>query len=94
MFDYCHPGEILREECLKESKLTITDAAKKLGVTRQTLSEVVNEKRGISIEMALRLAKAFNTTPELWLNMQQKYDLAQVKQKVDLSNVEIISKSA
>ena len=92
MFDYCHPGEIIREECLKEAGLTVTEAAKQLCVSRQTLSEIINEKRGISIEMALRLAKAFNTTPELWLNMQMKHDLSKAVNNVDLTNVRMIKK--
>jgi len=70
-----HPGEILKEMYLAPLKLTVTQAAKSLGVTRKTLSELINGKSGISTTMALCLSKAFNTTPELWLNMQLNYDL-------------------
>ena len=70
-----HPGEILKGLYLEPLEISITDAAAKLGVTRKTLSQVVNGRAGISAEMAVRLSKALNTTPELWLNMQQSYDL-------------------
>ena len=70
-----HPGEILKGLYLEPLAISITDAAAKLGVTRKTLSQVVNGRAGISAEMAVRLSKALNTTPELWLNMQQSYDL-------------------
>jgi antitoxin HigA-1 len=76
-----HPGEILLEDYLKPLNLTVTAAAEALGVVRKTLSDIVNCKAGISTEMALRLALAFDTTPESWLNMQLAYDLARaVKQ--------------
>ena len=69
-----HPGEILREMYLEPLGLTVTDAAKALGITRKTLSELVNKRSGVSTSMALRLSKVFGTTPELWLNMQRNYD--------------------
>ena len=72
-----HPGAIVREDCLKPLALSITEGAKKLGVGRQTLSNLVNEKAAISIEMAYRLSKAFGATPETWLGMQLAFDLAQ-----------------
>ncbi len=72
-----HPGAIVREDCLKPLNLSITDGAKRLGVGRQALSNLVNEKSSISIEMAYRLSKAFGSTPETWLGMQLAYDLAQ-----------------
>ena len=61
-----HPGRIVRQECLEPLGLSVTDAAKALGVSRNALSEIVNERRGISPEMAIRLAKAFGSTPEAW----------------------------
>jgi len=70
-----HPGEILRDLCLEPLGLTITDAAAALGVSRKTLSAILNGRAGISPEMALRLSIAFNTTPESWLNQQSQYDL-------------------
>jgi len=72
-----HPGAIVREDCLKPLGLTVTEAAKRLGVGRQALSNLVNEKAAVSIEMAYRLSKGFGSTPETWLGMQLAYDLAQ-----------------
>jgi len=70
-----HPGEVLLEEVIKPLGLTVTEAAKNLGVSRKTLSELVNQKAALSPEMALRIAKATNTSPESWLNMQTKLNL-------------------
>ena len=70
-----HPGEILREFCLEPLDLSVTDAAEALGISRKTLSSILNGRSGISPEMAIRLSKAFDTTPESWLNQQQQYDL-------------------
>ena len=70
-----HPGEVLLEDVLKPLGLTVTEAAKNLGVSRKTLSELVNQKAALSPEMALRIAKATNTSPESWLNMQTKLNL-------------------
>ncbi len=72
-----HPGAIVREDCLKELGLSVTAAAKRLGVGRPALSSLINEKSSISIEMAYRLAKAFGSTPDHWMRMQLAYDLAQ-----------------
>ncbi len=74
-----HPGAIVREDCLKPLRLSATQGAKRLGVGRQTLSNLVNEKATVSIEMAYRLSKAFGSTPETWLGMQLAYDLARSK---------------
>jgi addiction module HigA family antidote len=74
-----HPGHSIRKACLEPLGLSITDGAKVLGVTRQTLNNVVNGKSGISPEMAIRLSKAFGSTAETWLRMQLAYDLAQVR---------------
>ena len=70
-----HPGEVIRGLCLEPLGLSVTDAAKGLGVTRKTLSAILNGRAGISPEMALRLAIAFETSPESWLNQQTQYDL-------------------
>lgn len=74
-----HPGRIVRDDCIEPLGLTITKAAKILGVTRQALNNVVNCKSGISPEMAIRLAKAFGSSAETWLRMQLAYDLAQAR---------------
>jgi antitoxin HigA-1 len=71
-----HPGRIVRSACLEPLGLSVTDGAKVLGVSRQTLTKIVNGKSGISPEMAIRLSKAFGSTPETWLRMQIAYDLA------------------
>ncbi|MEM6430898.1 MAG: HigA family addiction module antitoxin [Deinococcota bacterium] len=94
MHDPAHPGEVLKELYLEPLGLTVTEAATKLGVARKTLSQLVNARAGVSPEMALRLAKAFNTTPESWLNMQTNYDLWQVQQGLDISNVEVLRPTA
>ena len=73
-----HPGRIVREDCLEPLGLSVTEAATVLGVTRQALNNVVNQKSGISPEMAIRLAKAFGSTPETWVRMQAAFDLAVV----------------
>ncbi|MCH8072253.1 MAG: HigA family addiction module antidote protein [Proteobacteria bacterium] len=74
-----HPGEIIRELCLEPLELSVTDAAKGLGVSRKTLSAILNGHAGISPEMALRLSMAFDTTPESWLHQQTQYDLWKAK---------------
>ena len=76
MKDPVHPGRIVRHDCLEPLGLSVTDGAKVLGVTRQTLTKIVNGRSGISPEMAIRLTKAFGSTPETWLRMQIAYDLA------------------
>src|SRR5947209_13933330 len=70
-----HPGRIVKSACLAPLGLSVTDGAKVLNVTRQTLTKIVNGKSGISPEMAIRLSKAFGSTPETWLRMQVTYDL-------------------
>ena len=74
-----HPGGIVRRQCLDPLGLSVTEAAAGLGVTRQALSDLVNEKAGISVEMAIRLSKAFGSSPETWLGMQMAYDLWQMR---------------
>ncbi len=74
-----HPGRIVRQDCIEPLRLTITEAAKVLGVTRQALNNLVNGKSGISPEMAVRISKAFGGTAEMWVRLQANYDLAQVR---------------
>jgi len=76
-----HPGEVLKELCLKPLNLTVTEAAEALGVSRKTLSSILNGRAGISPEMAVRLLIAFNTSAESWLNQQLQYDLWQAERK-------------
>jgi len=76
-----HPGGILKRHYLEPLNLTVSELAKSLGVSRKTLSRIVNEHGPINPDMALRLSKAFSTTPQLWLNLQQNYDLWHVSQK-------------
>jgi addiction module HigA family antidote len=70
-----HPGGIIKRQYLEPLSLTISELANTLGVSRKTLSKIINEHGSITPDMALRLSKAFKTTPELWLNLQQNYDL-------------------
>lgn len=81
MHDPPHPGEVLRSLCLEPLGLTVTDAAKALGVSRKTLSAILNQRAGISPEMAVRLSLAFDTTAESWLAQQLQYDLWMAEQK-------------
>ncbi len=83
-----HPGEIIKSECLEALGLSITRAAQGLGVTRQALSDLVNQKAGISIEMSFRLSQAFGSTPETWLGMQLAYDLWQAREQAETIEVE------
>ena len=75
-----HPGEVIRELCLEPLDLSITEAAKTLGVSRKTLSAILNQRAGISPEMAIRLSIAFDTTAESWLTQQTQYDLWNAEQ--------------
>ena len=83
-----HPGGLVKRQCLEPLDLSITRAARGLGVTRQTLSELVNERVGISVDMAIRLSKAFGSTPETWLGMQMAYDLWQARERARQIKVE------
>lgn len=74
-----HPGCILKLDYLEPLAISITEMASKLNVSRKTLSKILNEKGAVTPEMALRLSRAFNTTPELWLNLQMNYDLWQAE---------------
>jgi addiction module HigA family antidote len=88
MHDPPHPGELVKYECLEPLGLSVTKAAKGLGVNRQALSDLVNEKSGISVDMAIRLSKAFGSSPETWLGMQMDYDLWQARHRAETIEVE------
>lgn len=87
MKDPPHPGKAIREHCLDPMELTVTEAARGLGVSRKTLSELVNGHSSISPEMAVRLHKAFGGSAEGWLAQQMQYDLAQVQKKAGAIHV-------
>jgi addiction module HigA family antidote len=89
-----HPGAIVRYDCIEPLGLTVTEAAKILGVTRQALNNLVNGKAGLSAEMAVRLSKAFGSEPEFWLRLQMNYDLAQVRRREGDINVKRFRKAS
>ena len=76
----CHPGAIIKD-CLDDLNLNVTQAAEVLGITRTTLSRLLHTKTNISDEMAIRLSKAFGSTPAFWLRLQLNYDLMQIEKK-------------
>lgn len=87
-----HPGEVIRELCLDPLNLSVTAAARGLGVSRKALSELLNGHSGISPEMAVRLSKGFGGSAESWLKQQMQYDLAQVQTKsqaIEVSRFEV-----
>ncbi len=86
-----HPGRIVRQECIEALGLSITEAAKALGVARQTLNNLVNEKSHLSLDMAIRLSKAFGGTPEGWMKLQLQYDVAQVEKRARKINVKPVT---
>ena len=86
-----HPGEVLRQLCLEPLNLTVTDAARSLGVSRKALSSILNGRAGISPEMAVRLSMAFNTSAESWLNQQLQYDLWHAEKNRKSLHVERLS---
>jgi antitoxin HigA-1 len=87
MFDPPHPGEIVREECLVPLALSVTKGAEVLGVTRQALNNLVNEKSGISPEMAIRLEKAFGPEAGFWMRLQAGHDLARARKDLSLNKI-------
>ncbi len=87
MYNPPHPGEVLREDYLKPLGLSITEAARGLSISQKQLSQIVNSKSGISPAMALKLAHAFDTTPQLWLNMQDQYELWHAEKDIDFNAV-------
>jgi len=91
MYKPPHPGLVIKELCIEPLGLTVTDTAKALGVSRKTLSSIINGKAGISPEMAVRLSIAFNTTSESWINQQSQYDLWQAEQHRDELHVSKLS---
>ena len=78
-----HPGELVRHDCIEPLGLTVTAAARALGVSRKTLDNLVNGRAGVSPEMAVRLATAFGGSAQVWINMQAAYDYAQVRRQED-----------
>ena len=82
-----HPGVIIKHDCIEAADLSVT-AAKILGVTRQTLSRVLNGKSSVSPEMAIRVSKAFGSTPEQWLRLQMAYDMAHLRDTADTIDVQ------
>ena len=86
-----HPGGVVLRQCIEPLGLTITDAASALGVTRTTLSELVNGKRGISAEMAVRLSQVFGVSAESWLTQQAHYEIAHVRaSRLKLKRLELV----
>ena len=81
MFEPLHPGEIVKDMLIDATKLNVTKAAGRLGVSRTALSRLINGHAGISPEMALRLSKIFNTSIESWINLQAQYDTWQINQR-------------
>jgi addiction module HigA family antidote len=97
MYNPAHPGELIREtiEGIREEtgeKLTIEEVAKGLDTTRKTLSAIINGRQRVTPEMALKLATAFNTTPEFWLRVQENYNLFHARKKVNTSRVRVFWK--
>lgn len=82
-----HPGEILREEYIKERGLTVTEVAKGLGMARANLSAIINERAGISPEMAVKLSEAFGNTTQFWMNLQKNYEVWYAERKVNRQTI-------
>jgi addiction module HigA family antidote len=82
MYKPVHPGRIIRDDYLEPLELTVKQMADSLKISRQTLTAILNERAGITPEMALRLSEAFDTTAELWINLQRAYDLALARKKI------------
>jgi antitoxin HigA-1 len=89
-----HPGRVVRQDCLEPLDLSVTAGARALGVTRQALNNVVNEKAAISPEMAVRLSKAFGGEAETWLAMQAAFDLAQLRRRAGTIRVKRVRAAA
>ncbi len=94
MKDPPHPGELIKEFCLEPLSLSVTAAAEGLGVTRKTLSALLNGRAGVSPEMAIRLSKAFGRTPQGWLALQMHYDLWQAERRGGVISVKRMAKAA
>ena len=80
-----HPGEILREEFMKPLGLSANALAQRLGVTAARVNEIAKEQRGITADTALRLGRCFSTTPEFWMNLQQRYELEVARREVGVT---------
>lgn len=91
MYNPPHPGETLKELYMKDYNLSVARLALVLGISRKHMSNIVNCKVPVTTEVALKLAKCFNTSPEIWLREQLAYDLWQAKKTVNLDNVEVIA---
>ena len=89
-----HPGRSIRDACLEPLGLTVTAGARVLGVTRATLSNLINGRSGVSPEMAIRLARAFGGSPETWLRLQMQYDLAQALRNEAALDVQPVRRTA
>ncbi|HME24924.1 MAG TPA: HigA family addiction module antitoxin [Acetobacteraceae bacterium] len=89
-----HPGLAVRHDCLEALELSVTEGARVLGVSRQTLNNLINGKAGVSAEMAIRLAKAFGGSPEVWVGMQAAYDLAQARRHEAAIKVQRVTRDA
>ena len=87
-----HPGGIVRRQCLEPLGLSVGRASEGLGVTEKDLSDLVNERVGVSADMAVRLSKAFGSSPETWLGMQMAYDLWHAEERIDEIKVEQFAK--
>ncbi|MBQ8476842.1 HigA family addiction module antidote protein [bacterium] len=90
MYNPPHPGELLKEGYINELGLSVAKVAIMLGVSRKSIYDIINCKAAISPVMALKIAKAFNSDPEFWLDMQVKYDLFNAKQKTNLDDVQVL----
>ena len=88
-----HPGEMLREEYMPDYNLTVSELARRIGVSRQSVNELVHERRSLSTEMAVRLARLFDDSPQSWLNLQRNVDLWDVENGLhdDLASIERIA---
>jgi antitoxin HigA-1 len=89
-----HPGFSVKHDCIEAVGLSVTEAAEALGVSRRTLSDIVNGRAGISAEMAIRLAKAFGGSPDIWVRMQAAYELAQAQKKAGRIKVRRLAPAA
>ena len=90
MFNPPHPGEILKELYINPLGITITEFALKIGVRRATASDLINEKSALTPKMSIKLAKAFNTTPDMWLELQMQFDLWKEEQKYVPDDVQVM----
>ena len=89
-----HPGELLREDVIPALGIAKTEVAQALGISRQTLYDILNERQPVTAEMAVRFGKLFGNGPRLWINMQRAYDLAKAEETVDVSGIPTLQASA